>query len=128
MGDKIKITRKLVESLDGRCFQDLDMSERIEGLRFTKTQGGIDMLCIGCDQSWGYSDNYFDPYGEYYIEDTYSGGSIDMILNNNPLIKEISQEKFSEMEKLVNRKMRSYKRQKKEFEKSQEQFNKIPDK
>ena len=49
MDQEIVIDEALANKLNGRCFIDLDMPDRIEGFKFTKTKTGLDCLWIGCD-------------------------------------------------------------------------------
>lgn len=123
-GDRyvIVLNSELADILDGRCFLDYDMPERIEGFKFTKTKNGLDLLSIGCDSHWGYTYNYHDDYGEYLDVDTYTGCNIVMIAQKHPLIKEISLEMFQNMNKLVNERIELYQQREYEFESIRKAF------
>ena len=102
MKTEINITPELSEKYDGRVFFDLDMNDRIEMVKFMKTSTGIDTLCIGCNYHWGYTHLYHDNYGKYTVEDTFCGSSIELIEKGCGLMKESTQEKFDEVNKIVN--------------------------
>lgn len=123
-GDRydIVINEELACILDGRCFLDYDMPDRIEGFKFTKTKNGIDILSIGCDAHWGYTYNYHDDYGEYLDNDTFTGCDIIMIAQNHPLLKEISLEMFQKMNEVINERIILYGQRDAEFEKLRKKF------
>lgn len=118
----INITPELAESLDGRCFLDLDMNDRIEAFRFIKTGTGLDMLSIGCNDHWGYSHVHHDDYGEYEIDDTYNGIWIDMVNEKSFLVREIPQAKFDRANAIVNDVMDKAEKRESEFRKKQKEF------
>ena len=118
MKQEIDLTEELVSSFDGRCFWDLDMySDRIEAFRFTKTTTGIDTLYIGCEEKWGYVDNLHDDYGKHKYEDTYCGTELLMIREGNGLIREISQDVFDKINKLVAETIKKWKERENAFKK-----------
>lgn len=128
MKKKVNLTPELAEKLDGRCFLDLDDSDRIEAFRFVKTTTGLDMIGIGCDYHWGYSHLWHDDYGEYNLEDTFCGCYIDMIEENSWLVREITQEKFDRANEIVNEKISENKKMQRDFEKLQKQFGLLGEK
>jgi len=119
---EIKITETLADELDGRCFMDLDMSDRIEGIKFIKTDRGIDALCIGCNYHWRYVLCFHDNYGTYRIEDTYNGTNIALIKEKSPFLVEISLEIFDKMNEIVNDKIDENKKMEKDFKKKQREL------
>ena len=119
---KINITPELAGRLDGKCFLDLDMIERIEAFRFVKTSTGIDMISVGCDDHWGYSHLWHDDYGEYEINDTFCGIWIDMVEANSFLVREITQEKFDKANVIVNEVMDKAEKREAEFKRKQKEF------
>ncbi len=119
---KINITPELTDRIDGRCFLDLDMNDRIEAFRFIKTSTGIDMVSVGCNDHWGYSHLWHDDYGEYEIGDTFCGIWIDMVETNCYLVREISQEKFDKANIIVNDIMENAEKRLCEFKKRQKEF------
>ena len=125
---KINITPELAESLNGRCFLDLDMSDRIEAFRFIKTSTGIDMHSIGCDNHWGYSHVHHDDFGEYEINDTFNGIWIDMVNEKSFLVREIPQEKFDRANAIVNEIMDEAEKRENEFKKKQKEFGLLGEK
>ena len=125
---KINITPELAETLNGRCFLDLDMSDRIEAFRFIKTSTGIDMHSIGCDNHWGYSHVHHDDFGEYEINDTFNGIWIDMVNEKSFLVREIPQEKFDRANAIVNEIMDEAEKRGNEFKKKQKEFGLLGEK
>ena len=118
----IVIDEKLADELNGKCFLDLDMSDRLEGFRFAKTSTGIDVLYVGCDYHWGYAHNFHDNYGTYDVEDTYNGYDILNVQSEHFLIREITPEKFDELNKIVNDQMEKQQQLEREFGKLQARF------
>lgn len=96
--EEVEITPEIASMLDGRCFLDLDMmTERIEAFKFMKSSTGIDMVCIGCNDHWGYVNVFHDNFGKFNVEDTFSGAEINMVRENNSLVREIPQSRFYEI-------------------------------
>ena len=118
----ITLNEELANILDGRCFLDYDIPDRLEGFKFYKTKNGLDILTIGCDAHCGYSNNYHDDFGEYLDNDLYSGCEIMMIAQNHPLIKEIPLEMFQKMNKVINDRIQLYKQRDSEFKKIRNEF------
>lgn len=89
----INITPELVELLDGRCFIDLDMPDRLEAFQFKKTMDGINALYCGADGAGvayiHYSEDQADLYGEHNIDDTFNGASIECIITKPAFSVEI---------------------------------------
>lgn len=119
---EIIINESLADELNGRCFMDLDMSDRIEGIKFIKTDRGIDTLYIGCTYCWGYIHCLHDDYGTYQIKDTYNGTDITMIKEKSPFLIEVSLEVFDKMNKIVDDKIKESKKKKVEFENKQREL------
>ena len=83
--DKINITPELAEHLDGRCFLDLDMHERLEAFQFHKSPYGITMEYCGADGgSVAYVDvvDKVDKFGGHIIDNTYCGCTIYEVVFN----------------------------------------------
>lgn len=108
----ISITRKLVDHLDGRCFIDLDMPERLEGFRFHKTPTGITAEYCGADGGGvAYIDDghakindheYMeDKFGKHPIDDTYNGCTIHGIAFSPELSMEIPMEAYEHIRHFV---------------------------
>lgn len=119
---EIEITPEFADVYDGRCFFDLDMSDRIELVKFMKTPTGIDILCIGCDYHWGYSHLYHDDYGKHLIQDTFCGSYTAMIEEGRWLMKETTQEVFDQVNVMVHDMMSLDDELKKDFEKLQKKI------
>lgn len=101
---EINITPELAEKYDDRVFFDLDdRFDRIDMVKFIKTPTGIDTLCIGCNFHWGYTEIFHDNYGKYLLEDTTCGSYIELIEEGRWLMKESTQEKFDEVNEIVNK-------------------------
>ena len=118
----IDLNRKLVSSLDGRCFINMCSPERMEGFCFTKTSTGIDTLYIGCDNHWGYSHLYHDNYGSFRPANIFCGKEIQMVTGGSPDVREIEKEKFVEMSKVIVERITIYRQRDEEFEKVREKF------
>lgn len=118
--EEVEITPRIASILDGRCFLDLDMmTERIEAFKFMKSSTGIDMVCIGCDDHWGYINVFHDDFGKFNVEDTFSGAEINMVRENNSLVKEIPQSRFYEILFEVNTVIEEAKKREKKFKERQ---------
>ena len=89
----INITPELVELLNGRCFIDLDMPDRLEAFQFKKTFNGINAIYCGTDGAGvayiNYSECEADLCGEHNIDDTYNGASIECIITKPAFSVEI---------------------------------------
>lgn len=120
----IGITPELADKYDGRCFFDLDISDRIELVKFIKTPTGLDTLCIGCDYHWGYTHLYHDDYDDKptMIRDTFCGAYIEMIEEGRWLMKETTQEVFDKANEVVAEMMGVNEELRKDFEKVQKRF------
>lgn len=119
---EIDITPELAEKYDGRVFFDLYMNDRIEMVKFMKTSTGIDILCIGCNYHWGYTHLYHDNYGKYKVKDTFCGSYIEIIEGGRWLMKESTQEKFDEVNEIVNESIDTSKELKRDFNKLQKKI------
>jgi hypothetical protein len=118
--EEVEITPGVTSMLDGRCFLDLDMmTERIEAFKFMKSSTGIDMVCIGCDDHWGYINVFHDDFGKFNVEDTFSGAEINMVRENNSLVREIPQSRFYEILFEVNTVIEEAKKREKKFKERQ---------
>lgn len=89
--NEISIDQELIDHLDGRCFLDLDIRERLEGFRFHKVNNGISLEYCGTN---GYGVAYIDivkdvdKFGKHFITDTSCGGAIyDVAFNKNDNIE-----------------------------------------
>ena len=109
------LNKEFAAKYDGRCFLDLDMPDRIEALKFTKTPFGLSTECIGCNYSWGYIQDYVDEYGETTYNDMYCGGNIEMIENGMYLHKEITSEKYEQIRNCVLERIALYEQLRNEF-------------
>lgn len=106
--DIINITPELADHLDGRCFIDLDMHERLEGFQFHKTNNGIIAEYCGTD---GYgiayihdgSDDKFmeDKFGKHLIDNTYNGCTIYEVVFDRSLNLEIPVEAYEHIKHFV---------------------------
>lgn len=119
---QIELNRVLVNSLDGRCFLNLSQEERMEGFCFSKTSTGLDTLYIGCDNHWGYSHLYHDNYGTFRPDNVFCGKEVQLVISESPDLREITREKFSEMERVVNERILLYRQRDEEFEQIRERF------
>lgn len=99
---KINITEELAEHLDGHCFIDLELPERLESVQFRKTDTGLTAEYCGTD---GYGVAYYengcdvelhpkmiDNYGEHILDDTYNGCTLYDVVFNTGTNREISVE------------------------------------
>lgn len=127
MDQEIVIDETLADKLNGRCFIDLDMPDRIEGFKFTKTKTGLDCLWIGCDCFWAYHFSDHEDYGTYKIKDTSFGTDVNSVLTDFYLIKEVTEDVFNEMQKIVNDVDEKSKQMKVKFDKTQHELWKKAD-
>lgn len=122
MEQEIIINEELADKLNGRCFLDTDMPERIEGFKFMKTKTGIDCICIGSDSVFNYNEVYHEDYGTYKVKDTYFGTDIILVETNFYLIREISEELFNKMVAIVNNQKEISNKLEYDWKKTQKQF------
>ena len=122
LGKDIEIDEELANKLNGRCFVDTDMPERIEGFKFIKTKTGIDFISIGADSFFTYNYVYHEDYGKYKIKDTYFGTEIISVLTKFYLLHEVSEEIFNKMIKIVNAQSEMVNKIEKEFKSKQKQL------
>lgn len=122
LGQDIEIDEELADKLNGRCFVDTDMSERIEGFKFVKTKTGIDLISIGADSFLTYNYVYHEDYGKYKVKDTYFGTEIINVLTEFYLLHEVSEEIFNEMIKIVNTQSEIVRKIEKDFKAKQKQL------
>lgn len=72
--DVIHITPELANHLDGHCFLDLDMPERLEGFQFYKANNGITFeYCSTDGYGVAYIDtvNRVDKFDKHVFDNTY---------------------------------------------------------
>ena len=115
-----KIAKELAEKYDGRCFVDYDMNERVEAFRFFKDETGINIHIIGCSDCIHYNHIEHDDYDTEGVHNTYSLSEINMVEEEDSLVKEITQEQFDKMLAFVeDQKVRNEEEQKriKDFQK-----------
>lgn len=102
--DVIHITPELVDHLDGRCFLDLDMHERLEGFQFHKANNGISLEYCGTDgYGVAYIDtvNEVDKIGKHNLDDTYCGCTIYEAVFNKEENLEIPVEAYEHIKHFV---------------------------
>ena len=123
-GDRyhIELNEELATILDGRCFLDLDMPERIEGFRFNKTETGLDCLYIGCGVAIGYCHNVHDDYENALDNNLFCGCDIVMVSQDHHLIREISEKEFNRMNQIVNEQIKKIGEREREFKELQKEF------
>lgn len=119
---EIVINEELANKLNGRCFLDTDMPERVEGFKFVKTKTGIDCIYIGAWYCGTYSHVCHEDYGTYKVKDTYFGTDIASIETNFYLIKEISEEVFNKMISIVSEQDNIVTKLKSDFEEKQREI------
>jgi hypothetical protein len=106
--DVISITPELADHLDGHCFLDLDMPERLEGFQFHKANNGITLEYCGTD---GYGVAYIDPvdgvdkFGKHVLDNTYCGGIIYEVVFNKKENLEIPVEAYEHIKHFVQQQM-----------------------
>ena len=118
----IEIDEELANKLNGKCFIDTDIPERIEGFKFVKTKTGIDLISIGADSFFTYNHVCHEDYGKYKVKDTYFGTEILNVLTEFYLLHEVSEEIFNKMIKIVNAQSEIVNRIEKDFEAKQKQL------
>lgn len=102
--DVINITPELADHLDGHCFLDLDMPERLEGFQFHKANNGITLEYCGTD---GYGVAYIDTvdevdkFGKHVLDNTYCGGAIYETVFNKEENLEIPVEAYEHIKHFV---------------------------
>lgn len=123
MEQEIDITPELADKLDGRCFMDLDMSERVEGFCFEKAPNGLKCKTIGADAHYvAYIHTYAQIYGKYKIKDTWFGTEIINVKTDQYLIKEIDSKTWDDMVSLVRSQKERIDKQTAEWEAKQKQI------
>lgn len=122
MEKSIVINELVADKLNGRCFIDTDMPERIEGFKFIKTKTGIDFISIGADPFFTYTHTYHEDYGVYKVKDTYFGTDIILVEEGFNLLHEVSEEVFNKMIKIVNEQQEIVSDIKKNFEAKQKKL------
>ena len=122
MEQDIIINEKLADKLNGRCFLDTDMPERIEGFKFIKTKTGIDFITIGSDSVFNYSHVCHEDYGKYKVKDTFFGTDIILVETNFYLLREISEDVFNKMVSIINKQKDISDKIKNDWIKTQRQF------
>lgn len=122
MEQDIIINEELADKLNGRCFLDTDIPERIEGFKFIKTKTGIDFITIGSDSVFNYSYVYHEDYGKYKVKDTYFGTDIILVETNFYLLREISEDVFNKMVSIINKQKDISDKIKNDWIKTQRQF------
>lgn len=120
MEEQVNLNKELADKYDGRCFLDLDMPDRIEAIKFTKTPFGLSTECIGCNYSWGYIQDYVDKYGETTYNDMYCGGNLEMIENGMYLHREITPEHYELIKEFVLKRIQLYEELRDDFKEMQE--------
>ena len=120
MDEIINFNKELAAKYDGRCFLDLDMPDRIEAMKFTKTPFGLSSEYVGCDYAWGYMQDYVDEYGEKSYDDMYCGADLDMIENGMYLHKEITPEHYELIKDFVLKRIQLYEELRDDFKENQE--------
>lgn len=106
--DVINITPELADHIDGHCFLDLDIPERLEGFRFHKANNGITLEYCGTD---GYGVAYIDTvdgvdkFGKHVLDNTYCGGTIYEVVFNKKENLEIPVESYEHIKHLVQQQM-----------------------
>ena len=113
--DAINITPELADHLDGRCFLDLDMSERLEGFQFHKVNNGITAEYCGTDGcgiayiidgSDDKEDKFIvDKFGKHILENTYNGCTIYEVVFDRSLNLEIPVEAYEHIKHFVRQQM-----------------------
>ena len=122
MEKSIVINELVADKLNGRCFIDTDMPERIEGFKFIKTKTGIDFISIGADPFFTYTHTYHEDNGVYKVKDTYFGTDIILVEEGFNLLHEVSEEVFNKMIKIVNEQQEIVSDIKKNFEAKQKKL------
>ena len=122
MEQDIVINETLADILNGRCFIDTDMPERIEGFKFVKAKTGIDCIYVGADPFFTYTHVLHEDYGTYKVKDTYFGTDIALVQTNFYLIREIDDELFNQMLNVVNEQKDIVKKVENDFKKKQKEI------
>jgi len=122
MEQEIVINEALADELNGRCFIDTDMPERVEGFKFVKTKTGVDCVYVGADPFFTYNHVVHEDYGTYKVKDTYFGTDIILVQTRFYLIHEIDESVFNQMVKVVNEQEEITNKMKKDFEKKQREI------
>lgn len=102
--DIINITPELADHLDGRCFLDLDISERLEGFQFHKVNNGITLEYCGtdgCGVAYIDTADEVDKFGRHFIDDTYNGCTIYEVVFNKVENLEIPVEAYEHIKHFV---------------------------
>lgn len=103
---EITIDEELVNKYDGKCYIDFDMNDRIEAIRFFRSENGISYQSIGCNYHLGYNHEFEDEFGTYEWQDTSCAGYIHMIEQGTWLLKEITREEFNKILAIVNERIK----------------------